>query len=142
MIYYEYERAENDETEIDRWLRMMNEEEEENNGNNLPHLLNNDGVNASGRLTAPQNEVRKRQKGPKSSFNPSNPAKSDDGDDSVEQLRRKQIDLVSEQIKVQKMMFENAYLTQFELKERIRIAQIQAKSAELDLASKTNLFLI
>lgn len=59
-----FERGENDETEIDRWLRMVEEEakEKENHNNNVRRLINNDGVNVSGRLTAPQNEVRKRQK--------------------------------------------------------------------------------
>lgn len=130
----DWEKGENDETEIDRWVRMMDEEEKENNGNNVRRVLNNDGVNVNGRLTAPPSEIRKRAKRVK----PSKSATSNNIDSNIDDLRKKQTELISEQIKVQKLLFENAYLAQLEMKERIRLAKAQADLAESDLHAKSN----
>jgi hypothetical protein len=113
---------EDEEWPIDRWLRLQAEEE----------------AGTSGRLTAPRNEVRKRQ--PKKK-----PANKNDL--QVNELRLKQKALVDEQLALQKIQKEIAELelndkkeispiVKEEALERLRLLKIKREIAEIELANK------
>lgn len=81
------------------------------------------------RLTAPPGEVRHRPKQPKRTP----PSKQID---VAAQLRTKQLQLVDVQVKVQKLLLENATIAKKEALERLAMATALRKCAELDLSSK------
>lgn len=113
---------EDEEWPIDRWLRLREEEE----------------ADTRGRLTAPRNEVRKRQ--PKKK-----PANKNEL--QFNELRIKQNALVDEQIALQKIQKEIAELelkekkeiapiAKEEAQERLRLLKMQCEIAEIDLINK------
>lgn len=108
------DHPEDDEFPIDRQLRILNEEEEEQR------------AGLTGRLTAPEHEIRRRQRR----------SKSINQDDTTAQLRAKQIELVEEQLKLHKTLSENAAIAKEEAKERLKMVATQRKIAELDLRLK------
>lgn len=110
----ETEHPEDDETAIDRWVRLQNED-----------------ANLNRRLTAPPNEVRKRSK---KQIRPQ--PKRSTLDNVVDQLRQKQIELVDQQILVQKVMLENALIAKKEAEERLMMVKAQRVCAELDQKRK------
>lgn len=98
---------------VTRWLRLQEEEE----------------ANTSGRLTAPQNEVRKRGQKRK-------PVSENDA--LIEGLRKKQMALVDDQIYLQKLLFDNAMIARDEAKEKLELVKIQRKIAQLTLDELEN----
>lgn len=78
-----------------------------------------------GRLTAPVHEIRRRHRQV-----PVNQGVA------IDQLRLKQMELADEQLKLQKILLENAVIAQEEAKERVKLVTIQRKIAEIDLRLK------
>lgn len=107
------ERPEDDDTWIDRLVRIDREE-----------ALNTNG-SSSRRLVAPSHEINKRQ--------PRKAKANRNDDEMVNQLRAKQLELVNIQINVQKTMHESAKIAQKEAIERLQLARIQRTIAENDL---------
>lgn len=106
---------EEEEFELDRRLRLQREEEEAGT------------AGLTGRLTAPESERRQRPK-------KAAPSKTN-YDDTTAQLRAKQMKLIDEQIKLQKVLLENAMIAQEEAKERVKLITAQRQSAEIELRS-------
>lgn len=102
---------------IDRWLQHQEEEDRRNAG-------------TSGRLTAPPSETRRRRR----SGSRQQPAPNENN--LTDQLRAKQLQLVDEQIHLQQILQENARIQQEEHTERMELAKIQRRIAELELAAK------
>lgn len=113
----ELEHPEDDEFPLDRQLRLMREEEEEEEQR----------AYSSGRLTAPPNEVRRRAK--------RMPTHQTTQDVAAE-LREKQMELVNEQLKLQKLLIQNAEIAQKEAKERLKMVAAQRQCAEIELQLK------
>lgn len=112
---------EDEETEwpVERWLRLQREEEMEN-------------ASPAGRLTAPPKEVRNRYQ--KKTVNKT---KSDSANmELVDELRAKQLQLVDEQIYLQKVLQVNALYAQEEAKDRSELAKRQLQMAEIELELK------
>lgn len=126
---------EDQEWPVERWLRLQDEEDQANRRGNSKRtttrtnvqerLRNETAANLSGRITCPPDEVRKRVQQSK----PNN-------DDLVNELRCKQIELINEQIEVQKVLRETSLIQQEEAKERRMLVQAQTAYAELDLILK------
>lgn len=93
---------------IDRWVRLQAEEE----------------AGTRDRLTAPQNEIRKRKPKPKAIRK----------NETVDQLRAMQIDLVAEQTHLQKILQTNALIAQEEAQERLELKKIERQNAETTAA--------
>lgn len=87
---------EEEEWPVARWIRLQEEEEAETRG----------------RLTAPSNEIRKRQTKKKSNSK---------NDQLVDELRNKQIDLVDQQIALQKLQREIAESELDKNKEKLKL---------------------
>lgn len=107
----EYHSSEDEEWPIARMMRLQDEEE----------------AGMRGRLTAPQNEVRKRQ--PKKK--PSNR-----NDLLVDALRTKQMTLVDEQIYLHKVQQEKESINQEESQEKLMLIKTQRQIAEIELKEK------
>lgn len=114
---------------IDNWLRMQNEQDIQNVGSN-------------GRLTDGEAQKRKRQ--PKSV---SQPKESDAGftPHLIDELRKKQIELVNQQLETQHRLQENAMfereniaIKREELMERIALVKAKRQIVELGLKQKQN----
>lgn len=117
------EHPEDEEWEIERRMRLLQEEEDEE------ERQRRSGI----RLTAPPSEVRRRSKQPKHT-------QQSNRVDITAQLRAKQMELVDVQVNVQKLLFENATIAQKEATERLAMTVALRKCAEIDLASKTREF--
>lgn len=116
MTPLDAEYPEDEEWELDRQLRILREQEEE------------ERAGSHGRLTAPQHEVRRRQKQPSRT----------EANQVVEtsQLRAKQMLLVEKQLELHDMMIGTEKIKQEEAKERLKMTTAQRKLAELDLQAK------
>lgn len=93
-------QPEDEEFEIDRQLRLAREEEEE--------------ASLGRRLLAPSAEIRIRNRPTK---------KGKPNDDMIQNLRKRQFELVNLQINLHKVLLENAKITQQECKEKLLLAQ-------------------
>lgn len=111
------DEIEDEEWAIEKWLRLQNEEEEQKETSRR-------------RLTAPPTEIRKRAS--------KTPVKSIVS--KVDELQARQIELVHQQINLQKILVENALIAQEEAKERLLLAKAQRASAELEHQQKLNNF--
>lgn len=94
------DQPEDEEFEIDRHLRLVREEEEE--------------ASLGRRLLAPPGEIKIRNRQTK---------KGKPNDDMIQNLRKKQFELVNLQINLHKVLLENAKITQQECKEKLLLAQ-------------------
>lgn len=112
---------ENDETSVDRILRLR--EEEDRNA----HL--------NSRLTAPPNEVRKRRKQPATST-----VTQTSSVNLVDRLRQRQLDLVEGQIRLNQIQTDNALIAQEEARERLMMAKANRICAELEQKMKQQEF--
>lgn len=112
-ILQEIEEDMHVELPVARWLRLQEEEE----------------ANTSGRLTAPQNEVRKRGRKRKS---------PGENDALIEDLRKKQMALVDDQIYLQKVLVDNAMIAREEAQEKLELIKIQRKIAQITLNELEN----
>lgn len=66
-------------------------------------------------------------------------SKLDQGDaDATTQLWNKQMELVNEQLKLQKILLENAMIAKYEAKKRLKMSIAQRKIAEMDLQLREN----
>lgn len=110
---------------LDRALRLQREED----------------TRLAGRLTSPPDEVRRRPrtKVSKAKGSVSNQARTSETstvDSLLNDLRRKQLDLLNEQINVQKVLCQNALIAQDEAQERVLLIKAQTACAELELVRK------
>lgn len=101
-----------DETSIDRQLRLAREAEEAEDADQQRPI----------RLTAPRGEVR-----------PPRPSRAND---LVTQLRSKQLKLIDVQVSVEEMLLQNAKIANEEAKARLEIAKAQHECAKIDLDLK------
>lgn len=120
-----YEYPEDEEWSIERQLRLLREEEERQR------------AGLGGRLTAPAEEVRRRYNRKPSTVNKR--------DDLITELREKQMKLLDEQTKLQKLLQEEAKERIQEAKHRIeeakdrrRLVSAQRECAEIELRLKKN----
>lgn len=111
IVDFVNDHPEDDETTIDRQVRLQNEEEADEQ-----HTA---GV--TGRLTAPPSEIRSRASSRAPPIN-----------DVVGLLRQNQLKLVEEQLKLQKLLLENASLAQEDAKEQFRRQQILTENALIE----------
>lgn len=80
--------------------------------------------NLNGRLTAPPNEIRRR-----------NRQKSKQNGETIDTLRKKQDQLLDLQIDLHKILIENAKITREECTEKLLLAEALRKNAEANMNS-------
>lgn len=107
----EHNFEEHEETSMNRYFRSQEEEM----------------AAMDGRLTAPQDEVRKRR--PRTNT-------SNKNDLLVEELRAKQLTLVDEQIYLHKIQQESAFISQEKSKEELALMKTRRKIAAIELKEK------
>lgn len=116
---FENALPEDDEWELDRRIRLTREMEQEQG-----HL--------NRRLTAPPNEIRRRNRSRQTQ------SANRNGNSTIDSLREKQMQLVDLQIDLQKVLLENAKITQKETQEKYLYTKALRMSAEQNLNSNSN----
>lgn len=93
-----------------------------------PGADHSDGTGLSEPSTAPPQEIIYQRK----------QTPSINKNDASIQLVEKQIELVNEKMKLQKVLLQTALIAQEEAKERLNLTRIQRKIADIDLHLKEN----